>query len=280
MRRYGQARGELLARIVQDLEADDRALAVWLAGSFGRGVEDAWSDLDLHIAVMDDAFATFWADRHQRYARVGHPILIQPEMPANGMPGGNFQLVIFSGPIEVDWSAGPASMAARPPATRLLFDRVGIPVETPPALAAVERRGQANRWLTFFWAMAPIAVKYAGRGESRQAASQIDLLTESTIALWRLIEQPDGPNPWEPVTNRPIDPELDAVLPRLGWTIDPQAALEVIAALCELVERWHPALTALGVDVPAGMPGEVEALMTMAEAEIQGGDPGNRRPYR
>ena len=100
--------------------------------------------------------------------------------------------------------------------------------------------------------MAPIAVKYAGRGESRQAASQIDLLTQSTIALWRLIEQPEGPNPWDPVTNRPIDPELDAVLPRLGWTIDPQLALEVIASLCEPVERWHPALAALEVNVPVG----------------------------
>ena len=66
--------------------------------------------------------------RRQIYERVGQAILIQPEMPSNGsMLGGSFQLVIFSGPIEVDWSAGPASTAARPPATRLLFDRIGIP---------------------------------------------------------------------------------------------------------------------------------------------------------
>jgi len=125
--------------------------------------------------------------------------------------------------------------------------------------------------------MAPIAVKYAGRGESRQAASQTDLLTQSAIALWRLVEQPSGPNPWNPVTNRPIDPELDAILPRLGWMIDPEKALGVIAALCELVERLHPAL---GVDAPAGMPGEVATLMTLAEGETRSGDRGNRRPYR
>ena len=56
---YARKRDELLARIAQELEADDRVLAAWLAGSFGRGVADAWSDLDLHIAVADDAFTAF-----------------------------------------------------------------------------------------------------------------------------------------------------------------------------------------------------------------------------
>jgi predicted nucleotidyltransferase len=258
LRRYGQARDELLARIIHVLEADARVAAVWLAGSFGRGVEDAWSDLDLHIAVADDALAAFWADRRQLYERVGQPVLIQPEMPSNGR----------------------VSTATRPPATRVLFDRVGIPVETPPALTPEERRGQANSWQAFFWAMAPIAVKYAGRGATRPAAGQIDLLTQSAIAVWRLVEQPDGPNPWEPITNRPINPELDAVLPRLGWAIDPAKALETISHLCAMVERMHPALATLGVTIPAKMPGEVARLIDLATNVFAGGDRGARRAYR
>jgi hypothetical protein len=41
----------LLARVVAVLEADERVRALWLAGSVGRGVADAGSDLDLVVTV-------------------------------------------------------------------------------------------------------------------------------------------------------------------------------------------------------------------------------------
>ncbi|MDP9372180.1 MAG: hypothetical protein M3Q65_06940 [Chloroflexota bacterium] len=127
--------------------------------------------------------------------------------------------------------------------------------------------------------MAPIAVKYVGRGESRRAASQIDLLTRATIALWRLVEQPTGPDPYLPTTNRVLEPELDARLPGLGETIDPPAALDVIRALCAEVERLHPALAALGMPIPSAVPRAVTALGAIAEAVVRQGEQP-RRTYR
>jgi hypothetical protein len=177
--------------------------------------------------------------------------------------------VVYAGPVEVDWNIGPAGQAARPPASRVLFDRLGVPVRTPPAATADERRARADWRLTFFWAMAPIALKYVGRGASQRAASQIDLLTETFMVLWRLVELPDGPDPYAANTNRPIEPELWARLPRLGQTIDPAEALAVIRDLCVEVERLHPALAALGATVPDGMVGETAALAAIAEAEIR-----------
>lgn len=44
---------ELLARVVQHVEEDDRVRALWLSGSVGRGVPDAGSDLDLVVTVTD-----------------------------------------------------------------------------------------------------------------------------------------------------------------------------------------------------------------------------------
>ena len=38
-----------------------------------------------------------------------------------------------------------------------------------------QRLERAQWWATFFWAMAPIALKYAARGSTRQGASQADL---------------------------------------------------------------------------------------------------------
>lgn len=46
---------DLLTRVVGALQGDDRVRALWLAGSVGRGVADAGSDLDLVVTVADVA---------------------------------------------------------------------------------------------------------------------------------------------------------------------------------------------------------------------------------
>lgn len=277
---YEAKRDALLARIADVLTADPGVTAVWLSGSFGRNVADAWSDLDLYIAVDDDAFAAFLDERDQFYRRIGNPLLIQREMPSNAQGRSRFQLVIYPGPLEVDWNIGPASDATRPPETKLVFARRPIPIVIPRSLSTTERQEQANDSLIFFWAMAPIAIKYAGRGESRRASSQIDLLTGAFIHLWRLVEMQDGPNPAAEAQNRGTEPELDAMLPRLGRDITPLIALNVIRALCAEAERLHPALEAIGVAIPTEMPGQTAAIAELTEAVIRQGTPNVRRPYR
>jgi predicted nucleotidyltransferase len=276
--RLGAERDALLGRIVRALEADPRVAAAWLLGSFGRGEADAWSDLDLHVAVADEHVEALLIERPALYARVGRAVLIQDEMPSNVQEGARFQLVIFRGPVEVDWNVGPLGLARRPHASVLLFDRAGVPPFMLPPLSPEQRRARARDRLIFFWAMAPIAVKYAGRGESRRVVRQIELLSHAYIALWRLARERDGPEPWLPsVTNRVLEPELDARLPLLGETIDPPAALVVIRALCARIEELHPALGALGVPLPAQMPGEVRALAAVADAAIRRGNLPPRR---
>jgi hypothetical protein len=46
---------DLLTRVVESVEGDHRVRALWLAGSVGRGVADAGSDLDLVVTVTDVA---------------------------------------------------------------------------------------------------------------------------------------------------------------------------------------------------------------------------------
>lgn len=277
---YARDRDELLERIVETLEADSRVVAAWLSGSFGRGVEDAWSDLDLHVAIEDDVLPAFLDERFSLYQRIGQPTLIQGEMASNAMPTSRFQLVMYPGPIEVDWTIGPMSQACRPPETKIIFSRRAIPIEIPPPASTDERRAQATDALTFFWAMAPIAIKYVGRGETRRASSQIDLLTGAFIQLWRLIERPDGPNPAAPFQNRATEPDLDAMLPHLGWEITPDAALAVIQALCTEMERLHPALEALGVPPPRELVGEMTPLANLAGRAIREGPSSTPQIFR
>jgi predicted nucleotidyltransferase len=277
---YARIRDDLLERIVGVLEADLRVVAAWLSGSFGRGVEDAWSDLDLHVAIEDDSLPAFLDERATLYRSIGDPILVQREMASNAMAMSRFQLVIYPGPIEVDWTISPESQSSRPPETRIILSRRPIPIVVPPPLPADQRRAVADDVLTFFWAMAPIAVKYAGRGDSRHASSQIDLLTGAFIQLWRLVELPDGPDPSAPFQNRATEPDLDAVLPRLEWEITPSDALDVIRTLCAEVERLHPALEGLGVLPPRELAREVAALARLAESAIRSGPSYTQRVFR
>ncbi len=69
----------LLARVEEAMRDDERVRALWLAGSVGRGVADAGSDLDLVVTVVDvHAFAepAVWA--------AARPVITTP-IP--GMPG-------------------------------------------------------------------------------------------------------------------------------------------------------------------------------------------------
>lgn len=275
--RYGALRDEHLARIVRELQQDERVAAAWLAGSFGRGEADEWSDLDLHVAVADADYAAFLNERADLYRRVGDPLLVQAEMASNSVNGGRFQLVLYAGCINVDWNIGPLSLATRPAAARVLFEHRIVPLATPAPITALERGEKAAHWLVFFWAMAPIAIKYVGRTETRPAAGQIGLCTTALIALTRLVRDASGPDPWQPTTNRLLEPEIDALLPRLGPRIDPLSCLEVIHQLCDAVEQLHPGLATLGATVDVRVPAEVRELARLADGVIHLGDQPARK---
>lgn len=274
---YARERDALLDRITQTLADDRRICAAWLSGSFGRGEADAWSDLDLHLAVANSDVAQFLAERATFYRRVGDPILVQEDNASDSQTDARFQLVLYRGPIEVDWNIGPVDQAQRPVAFRMLIERVAIPIIRPSPLTVAERQAEAVHWLTFFWAMAPIAIKYCGRGEP--AAGLIDHMTRAFIALWRLVTEPDGPNPILPSTNRVIEPELDALIPRLGLTIDPLRTLGVIEDLCQKVQDLHPALHEIGAVIAPEISAEVAGLKGVAEDVVRQGAV-RRRPNR
>jgi len=252
-------REPLLRRIVETLRADERVAAAWLTGSIGRGEDDAWSDLDLHVAIDDQFLTAFWSDRATLYARLGRTVLIQHEMPSNAQSGGHFQLVIFDGPLEVDWNVGPLSLARRAPAHLLLFVRNDVPVaDPPPTLSAEDRRARCQQRLVFAWAMAHIAVKYIARGDTRRAVGQMGLVRDAFVDLWRMLETDRVPVNGQ---NAPIEPALRQLLPPLGPTIDPPACLAALEQLCRQTQHLHPRLSALGVVIPDEMPAQVARLM-------------------
>lgn len=62
---YPEGYGPLFDKVVNVLYRDERVRGLWLHGAFGRDAADAASDMDVSIAVTDDAFDGFaesWRD--------------------------------------------------------------------------------------------------------------------------------------------------------------------------------------------------------------------------
>lgn len=100
---------EVLDRVVRDLAADARIVALWLSGSLGRGVADAGSDLDLIVTVADAAKVDLGAASDSTWAFL-EPV-ISYEMP--GLPG-SFALTTPTG-LRVDVVLEAASDIAGTP---------------------------------------------------------------------------------------------------------------------------------------------------------------------
>lgn len=168
---YRQSRDELLTRIVAELSDDQRFVAAWLTGSYGRIDEDEVSDLDLRLVVAE-LYSELLCRRHEQvsnrttqerfelFSRFGSPALIH-ENNNNAPEGGTFTFILYAdSAVMIDWILIPLSKAKRMYPSRLLFDRVSIPVSPPePEDKEQSRKFVAEQW-AFFWMMTAITIKY------------------------------------------------------------------------------------------------------------------------
>jgi predicted nucleotidyltransferase len=174
---FVSARDQLLEQIVAFLKQDERFVAAWLAGSFGRGEQDEISDLDLHVVVADiyserlcnrpwPHGARTTEDRLALFRQFGAPSVVY-DAHENAPEGGTFTYVLYQeSALNVDWILLSQATAAREEQSLLLFDKVGIPMAAPPETVSVEQRGQvAAVQAGLFWVMTPIAIKYMLREE-------------------------------------------------------------------------------------------------------------------
>ena len=249
---HAALRTDLLERVAAVLREDRRFVAAWLIGSFGRGEEDAFSDLDL-VAVVTAPFAGVlcarpWSnagrttpERLALICRFGAPVVIHEHHQnavSLGMPEGTLTLVVFDSGVELDLFLTPPTGIERPADSRLLFDRAGIPQAPPPmAETADERREALTTSVAFFWAMAVIAAKFWRRGWDWHVHAMLERLHATLANVRRLI----AGDAHRYARTSPI-------------RLEPSSAAQAAAlrALCDEMEALMPAAAHLGADVPAG----------------------------
>jgi hypothetical protein len=244
---YTNGRRALLAKITDFLQHDQRFLAAWLAGSFGRGEETWLSDLDLHVVVADSASETLCAtpwlsggrttpERFELFQHFGTPAIIF-EAHSNNQISGTFTYVAYAESAQnVDWMLIPASKAYQEPSTFLLFKKVDLPAAPEPEPLTHEQAQEHIRDASsFFWMIAAGAAKDIA-GDLIHFHLLLSWLKESISKVRYALnfQQPPFSRDW----------------PEVGYTLEARTA--ALRQLCDEMESLGSAVQAFGVSVPAG----------------------------
>ena len=116
-----EARHEaVLEKLIKVAQADDRIVAAWLQGSRADGSADPFSDIDLYIAISDEAYDSF--DRLEFIEQAAN-VLVHAELP------GKLGFVcLLEGPVKLDMLIEKASAVGQPkrPAAKMLIDKGNV----------------------------------------------------------------------------------------------------------------------------------------------------------
>ena len=201
-----QERNDLIQKLAAHLQKDERVSAAWLAGSIARGDDDWLSDIDLYLAVDDEAIEEVVRGRHEFAAQPVTPTLSMDQM-RNAPPKGGYLLVHYPGefgPQHVDWFWQPESLARVPDNGRQLFDKVGLPVidgevwekdmnqtESRPAIDSTDQVDLLTHDIKFFWAMSLIVAKYIVRGDGETVGHMMSLIERTLDRITEALEGED-----------------------------------------------------------------------------------------
>lgn len=261
---YRQSRDELLARIVTDLSNDERFIAAWLTGSYGRNKSDEVSDLDIRTVVaqphseilcarQDQVSPETTQERFELFSKFGKPALIH-ENNNNAPVNGTFTFVLYSGSaIMIDWVLVPHPNAERPFHSLLLFDKGNIPVSAPPIPEGLEesKKTVAEQW-AFFWMMTAITVKYIVREDLVFVQEWLEHLNRMVRETDRRIQR----IAWQ-------DAYIRGAISKLQPTREKQ--IESLKQLCERMQALKPRVAEFTGSEPLMPVTEIETLFSLTK---------------
>lgn len=185
LRPWSESRDRWLTVATQTLERDSRVVGYGLVGSFGRRAADAWSDVDLLLAVNDADYLE-WTSGNELWSQAAALFLAPHNTRATATSAGSLH-VLDDVPIGADWYVFRASEAEWPvdclvlagrdavASTNLSFDQwnalgdLGSPVAMSPEDQLAARL-----------AMVTIAGKYVAR-RSDDASPMIEFLVGNPV---------------------------------------------------------------------------------------------------
>lgn len=258
---YRKQRDSLLIKITETLSQDERFVAAWLTGSISRNEADSLSDIDLTLVVSDTYSASLCArleqvsahtspERYALFSEFGNPALIH-ENNNNAPEGGTFTFVLYAdSALMVDWVLRPQGRATRPLPSRLLFEKIPIPIASSPEPEDLEqsKKSVAEQW-AFFWMMTAITTKYINRDDSVFVTEWIEHLHNILYEIERRLNR----EPWKYKRGS-----------RSQFQPTREKQLESIRELCNRAQGLKPRVTEFTGSEPASPSAEIELLLSLA----------------
>jgi predicted nucleotidyltransferase len=256
---------ELIDGICRELQGDERVGAAWLAGSFGKGNADAWSDVDVLALVTEAPVPEVSADFARNISKFAEPVLINP------LFGGAILNVVTS-----DWRRFDVSFVApdflgryHSSDLKALFNRSGHepPGEPRPAYAPSPER--VLQLVNEFIRVLGLSGVVLGRREYVMALSGVDILRRTTIDL---MTEENGIGPADRGgmlhTSRLLTPEQMAELEALAPVATSRDG--VLTASLDLARIFLPRARGLASKVGADWPQAFEDATRRHLAETFG----------
>jgi hypothetical protein len=175
----------VIDRFVAACQADERAVAAFLGGSYARGTADAYSDLDLYLITTDTAYEDFLAGREDFVWLLGEPAFLEDF----GIPGIVFFIFRDGTEGELGFGresefttihSGPYKVLLEK--NRILAGAVFPRREPDPA----EQAEQLRRLVYWFWHELSHFITAMGRGQLWWAYGQLEALRRYCVNLARL----------------------------------------------------------------------------------------------
>ena len=251
-------RDSAVREVARAFEADPKFVAAWLAGSFGRGEQDEFSDLDLWLVVAEDHAAEIChpqgpggggttSRRRDIISLPGEPLIVH-EHHLNAPAGGTFTAVIYRSGLSIDWTFIPQSIAARNEQTVLLFERVPIPITVRSTnIQDLERVSRLEERYMFLWLLAIPAAKALRRKDGVKFHALLEMMYAALSDIKRLL---DG--------NWPGDYTRHSLAPFCPTVYAQRQALEEVSEIAlELAER----VRATGAAIPESPGGALDSWL-------------------
>jgi hypothetical protein len=261
---YRNQRDSFLAKITETFSKDERFVAGWLTGSFSRNEADSFSDIDLRLVVSDayspvlctrleQVSARTSPERYAVFSQFGHPALIH-ENNNNAPDGGTFTFVLYAeSAIMIDWVLVPHLTAARPFQSRLLFEKVAIPMVPMAESEDLEQsqKSVAEMW-AFFWMMTAVTIKYIYRNDGVFATEWIEHLHEFLYEIERRLRR----EPWTYAHARSS---------RSQFQTTREKQLESIRQLCHRMQGLKSMVTEFTGSEPLTPTSEIHTLLLLTD---------------
>jgi hypothetical protein len=209
----------LIESLLELCRADPRVRVLELQCSIARGVGDELSDLDLGMAVRDDAWQQV-ADELPEMLRGIAPVVdvLAHAIPEWGTRPHRRLFVQYVDGRQIDLVVQPASsVAGRVPGAIVLYDLDGRLAEEREVPSAAATPSDVRAWEVLGWELLANVDKYLERGSAWEALARLDQARDLALRLWAAGE--DVPYPGFGLTSL-----LDADPPILPAGLDATAA--------------------------------------------------------